>query len=269
MDSSALLMSYLLKNLGRIGINQLPMEIIRDRRDMKASIFTYPILGLCWVLLLWPFACAQFEEGQIPACASTCTYGAFYSPDCKDKDYLCLCKDPTMLSFLIPCTGAMCEPFEIDQTVSAVQEVCAAVGVSLSITTTWSIAQSSTATPTTYEPSHHPSGTPNSWKTLRTSTVVAVTTTLGSDSLPSNTSTAFPHGEASSSSKLSTGAISGIAVGVILPVVALVILFFVLSKRRYRKLGVPILPASKSHETDRWGGIGPDNDVPGQVSEVK
>ncbi|KAF3293385.1 hypothetical protein TWF132_004705 [Orbilia oligospora] len=216
---------------------------------------------LSWTFLFWPFALGQFEDGQIPQCASTCTYGAFYSPDCQDKDYLCLCKDPTMLTFLIPCTGAMCEPFEIDQTVDAVRELCAGVGVSLTITTTWSTTQSSTTAP----PSHRPPETASSSESL----ITPATTNSNSEAMPSDTSTPETRGEAAGGSKLSAGAIAGVTIGVTVPVVALVGFLFILFRRKGRRLHVPVLSTSQSHETNNWGGIGPDNDIPGQLNEVK
>ncbi|KAK6507855.1 hypothetical protein TWF481_006277 [Arthrobotrys musiformis] len=220
--------------------------------------------NLCWASLLWISAVAQFEEGQIPPCASTCTYGAFYNQDCQDKDYYCLCKDPTMLTFLIPCTGALCEPSEIDQTIHAVEDLCASFSVTLSISTTWSATQPSTTIFDTSRSSHPSSATKSSPKT--TSVSASLTQTgPGSAMIPSDTSTATPTPETGGGSKLGAGAIAGIAIGASVPVIALIAFLYTRFQRRNRKFGSSMLPVNKYSEPSHWGGIGPDNDIPGQL----
>ncbi|KAK6343602.1 hypothetical protein TWF730_011193 [Orbilia blumenaviensis] len=217
-----------------------------------------------WVTFAIFRVLGQFEEGQIPQCASTCTYGALQSEDCQATDYACLCKDSMMLEFLVPCTGAMCEVAEIEQTIQAIVDLCAGVGVTLSISTTWSATALTSAATTTTPASSRSPPRPSVTQTSSDATSTAVSSTQ-SRSSPSTTPSETPTDTSRSggSSKLSTGAIVGIAVGIAVPVISLFISLYIIFRLRSRKRDLPILPVSKESAPENWGGIGPDNDAPG------
>ncbi|KAF3294719.1 hypothetical protein TWF132_003192 [Orbilia oligospora] len=79
---------------------------------------------------------------------------------------------------------------------------------------------------------------------------------------PNNTSTPGP--VSNSGSSLSTGAIAGIAVGVGALVIALIVCLYVIYRLKSQKKTVPVA-TSNGGPTDQLGGIGPDNDLPGQI----
>ncbi|KAK6337078.1 hypothetical protein TWF718_009864 [Orbilia javanica] len=232
------------------------------------AVYRVAYWGLLFSSLPWPASVAQFTDDQIPQCASTCVSGAFYSPDCQDKDYQCLCNDPTMLTFLVPCTCAICESPDIDLTIYLVQDLCAKFGVTFSAATISSLAQPFATKTSISEPSSHlatsAAANPSQAKPISVSvpqSSLSSETALGT---PSDTSTATAVAGTEAGSKLSAAAIAGISVGFSTAVILIGVLMYLLfRRRRCRKLGGSALVIDKYPESNNWGGIGPDNDAPG------
>ncbi|KAF3153887.1 Transient receptor putative cation channel sub A member 1 [Orbilia oligospora] len=201
----------------------------------------------------------------------TCSISALQGTDCQATDIACICQSNEFIGNLAPCARETCTESEVDQTIRAAQQLCASAGVTLSVPPTATARGTSTSSSTT--PASVTSTTVSSSEPLTTQTTsrtTMTTTERGATGQPSPSSTSPPNNTPTlgpvpnSGSSLSTGAIVGIAVGVGALVIALIVCLYVIYRLKSQKKTVPVATSNGS-PTDQLGGIGPDNDLPGQI----
>ncbi|KAF3217588.1 hypothetical protein TWF106_007896 [Orbilia oligospora] len=188
---------------------------------------------------------------------------------CGVTDFACVCQSNEFIGSLVPCLREDCTESESDQTLQAVQALCVSAGVTLSIPPTATARGTSTSSRTT------PASV-----TSTTSSPEVPTLITDSDSEPPTTQATSrttmrtigrgatdqpsPSSISNSGPSLSTGAIAGIAVGVGALVIALIVCLYVIYRLKSQKKTVPVATSNGS-PPDQLGGIGPDNDLPGQL----
>ncbi|KAF3204652.1 hypothetical protein TWF192_007304 [Orbilia oligospora] len=222
--------------------------------------------NLCIFLLVAP-AIAQLD--QLPQCALSCSLSTLGGTGCGVTDFACVCQSNEFIGSLVPCLREDCTESESDQTLQAVQALCVSAGVTLSIPPTATARGTSTSSRTT------PASV-----TSTTSSPEVPTLITDSDSEPPTTQATSrttmrtigrgatdqpsPSSISNSGPSLSTGAIAGIAVGVGALVIALIVCLYVIYRLKSQKKTVPVATSNGS-PPDQLGGIGPDNDLPGQL----
>ncbi|GLB39625.1 putative CFEM domain containing protein [Lyophyllum shimeji] len=134
-------------------------------------------------------ASASLVSRQLPSCALSCISGPNVDlGGCAANDNACLCKSQTFVEKSTACITSSCKGAELQQALSLAQQLCAAVGVTLSGTPTG--APTATAT--------SPGGSGNS-------TVTSHSGASGS------TSTAPPTQTSNSARSNTAGALAGMA----------------------------------------------------------
>ncbi|KAK6533641.1 hypothetical protein TWF694_002576 [Orbilia ellipsospora] len=167
-------------------------------------------------------------------------------------------------------SGAATDPDSSCKNSSGVTAVYTNAEINASFTSISGSSQTSTSRSTTSSsrPSSRSStSSSSSTRGPRTtgSSTTAASQTQTTSSTTSSTNPSDPSKDGGNSkSKLSTGAIIGIAVGVGIPVLVVIAYLWYRFKRRPEMPSVPIHndPTMSQH----WGGIGPMNDGPGQLS---
>ncbi|KAG6829257.1 hypothetical protein H0H92_005137 [Tricholoma furcatifolium] len=72
---------------------------------------------------------------SIPACADNCLFGSNVDYDgCSETDDVCLCKSQVFVSTSTSCIEAACSGSDLQTALQVSQEICAAVGVTLTST---------------------------------------------------------------------------------------------------------------------------------------
>ncbi|KAF3290986.1 hypothetical protein TWF970_000242 [Orbilia oligospora] len=223
-------------------------------------------LTSCIFLLVAP-AIAQLD--QLPQCAITCSIPTLQDTGCEATDFTCICQSNKFIGNLVPCIQETCTESESEQTIQAAQALCASAGVTLSIPPTATARGTSISSRTTPASVTSTTSSPEVSTPITTSNSEPPTT----QTTPRTTMTTIERGAtgqlspssiSNSGSSLSTGAIAGIAVGVGALVVALIVCSYVIYRLKSQKKTVPVATSNGS-TTDQLGGIGPDNDLPGQL----
>ncbi|KAK6361590.1 hypothetical protein TWF730_005311 [Orbilia blumenaviensis] len=247
-------------------------------RTMYSSIPAIPLL-LISTLLFARCAFAQ-DLGRITPCAVSCILSSV-DPGCANSDFACICASPEFRP--VQCISSLCRPEDFRGAAVSVQDFCTEVGVGIDIalgdTPVFNTpGNTPTPNPTPVPSTANPSPTPETTPTptfdpdpLPTPPPPSSTTSLDGVANPINGEpTGEPTGDptavaSSGGSKLSTGAIAGIAVGVGVAVISLVVAAYMLTRMRGKGHASRGLLGSAEPGAPEFGGIGPDNDLPGQL----
>ncbi|EKM78262.1 hypothetical protein AGABI1DRAFT_114592 [Agaricus bisporus var. burnettii JB137-S8] len=84
------------------------------------------------------------RQGGLPGCATTCIATADFG-GCEATDNACLCKNEGFVSSSTNCIVSTCEGDDLETSLNAAKQLCAAVGVTL--TSTPAALTSATSTP--------------------------------------------------------------------------------------------------------------------------
>jgi hypothetical protein len=102
-------------------------------------------------------AVAQAQNiADLPPCSISCFTSALLSDGCATlTDFKCHCSKPELISQVQPCVQGACSPQEVATVISAAQQLCAGVGVPLTLASTGGAssppAESANASPTPAE----------------------------------------------------------------------------------------------------------------------
>ncbi|KIJ98605.1 hypothetical protein K443DRAFT_9038 [Laccaria amethystina LaAM-08-1] len=146
---------------------------------------------------------------SIPACAGTCIANADLG-GCSATDNTCLCKSSTFVTSTATCIESSCKGDDLDAAIAAAEQLCAAVGVTLSdlptgsATTAGASSSASGSAPATTATS--PATTSGTKAATTSGTKAASTYSAGASTAGSSSSSSAP---ASTSSK-SAGSIVGV-----------------------------------------------------------
>ncbi|MCJ1250250.1 Mucin-13 [Trapelia coarctata] len=95
-----------------------------------------------------PLVSAQSLNG-LPTCAETAAISALGSTGCGLTDFACICKNSAFLTSLQPQVAAACSPSDLAAALTFAQQLCASVGVTLTISGSSPSAPSTTPAPET------------------------------------------------------------------------------------------------------------------------
>ncbi|EPS45776.1 hypothetical protein H072_156 [Dactylellina haptotyla CBS 200.50] len=242
----------------------------------------------------WNFGVTVAQLDALPQCALSCALSSLSGTNCNGTDFACICNASSFIDSLVPCTRNACSASEFDQTVAAAQGLCSSAGVDLRLPTTIGgptgittliLSDPTLPSPTSIFTSNIPAvdvptvpsgisgfssrdtsqtSSPRTQTTsTRSSTSIRTSTTSSTSFGTSTTSTrssstpsASTSPQPATGSKLGSGAIAGIAVGVGVPLLA--ICLFVGFRMGRQKPDVPVVPINNDPEAREWGGIGPD-----------
>ncbi|KAK6361591.1 hypothetical protein TWF730_005312 [Orbilia blumenaviensis] len=244
---------------------------------MHLFISNIPLL-LLWALL--SVTCAIAQLSALVGCSGSCLYDAVTGAGCLNTNYQCVCLPDVFSPVFVPCVIRSCTQTESQYSLMIARDACGIAGDNSQVPSASStVSQESTDTIPI-------AGAPSGGSTLSTSRttseppslpITPTTTTTGLSSNQPITSTSLdgpPAAEPTSGAlnsngtRLSTGAIAGITVGVGGLVISLIVCLYIIYRLKSGKRGVPSAPVAKDSNPPNppeLGGIGPDNDLPGQL----